>query len=196
MKNSDRKFYYVKDQLPESVQEFRRQSNDVYKANKRMPVSQRMEMNFQKGNLMINNQLYKKKLHPPKPKDILKVPKVEEELATSLELVESEPYEHEAPKFIAYTHSVRSIDDVNMGYMKTRLKHGEAQHIACVYQFANCRAPDEQDVIDDVEHGAGRAVLKVLKDEKMTDIAVYVVHYYGGVHIGLARFDIIQDLTG
>ena len=48
-----------------------------------------------------------------------------------------------------------------------------------------------QDLIDDGECGAGRAILKKMRENQAMNQAIYVVRDYGGVHLGPRRFEII-----
>lgn len=49
-----------------------------------------------------------------------------------------------------------------------------------------------QGLIDDGEHGGARAMMKTLFKEKSDNSAVFVVRYYGGKHLGTARFQAIE----
>lgn len=52
-----------------------------------------------------------------------------------------------------------------------------------------------QDYVDDGEIAAGRALLSVLKEEKVMNVVVFLVRYYGGQHLGAARFDLFKQLA-
>ena len=45
---------------------------------------------------------------------------------------------------------------------------------------------------DDGEWGAGRVLLKLLKENNITNRLVCVSRWYGGIHLGKARFDHIE----
>ena len=59
--------------------------------------------------------------------------------------------------------------------------HGKAHHISCAYHIGTCRGPAEQDVVDDMDHGNGRAIMRAMWQAKMHNRAIYVVRYYGGI---------------
>ena len=49
--------------------------------------------------------------------------------------------------------------------------------------------------MDDGKFGAGRAILKKLKENDVSEMCVFVSRYYGGVHLGKRRFEIVSNLT-
>lgn len=52
-----------------------------------------------------------------------------------------------------------------------------------------------QGLVDDGEHGGGWVILDHMIQNKMINMAVFVVRYYGGKHIGPLRFQAIQKAT-
>ena len=46
---------------------------------------------------------------------------------------------------------------------------------------------------DDDEHGASAKLLKLLKDQDISDAIVIVTRWFGGVHIGPKRFTLIEN---
>ena len=70
--------------------------------------------------------------------------------------------------------------------------HGKANHIMCAYRFTGS-GPLNQDCIDDREYGGSRTILAYIKSKKLSNIALFVVRYYGGVHLGSDRFTIIKN---
>ena len=46
---------------------------------------------------------------------------------------------------------------------------------------------------DDGEWGAGRMLLKLLRENNVTNSLVCVTRWYGGKHLGRTRFDLIKE---
>ena len=81
-----------------------------------------------------------------------------------------------------------SIDQVNKAYQKLRIKYADATHISCAYHLQNPDGPTDQEAIDDGDYGIGRTILKSLKAKDCYELAVFVVRYYGNVHLGEMTF--------
>ena len=82
---------------------------------------------------------------------------------------------------------VKTFQEIRNIYMKLKLLYPESRHIACAYiipgeiQFCS-------DYQDDGEPGAGRALLQILKDNKLENQVVFVIRRYGGTRLGATRF--------
>ena len=118
---------------------------------------------------------------------------LEASMSTHMELVKGPAIDEKGSTIIAYSHSVINLDDIKRAYLKVRLMHGTAHHIACAYRFGTCRGPAEQDVVDDKEPSAGRAIMRYMKEAQVMNRVIFVVRYYGGVHLGQNRFTYFQE---
>ena len=49
------------------------------------------------------------------------------------------------------------------------------------------------DYCNDGEHGGGKAILDLLLEDGYKDCAIFVVRNYGGVKLGIKRFDILKQ---
>ena len=67
--------------------------------------------------------------------------------------------------------------------------------MSCAYRLDNPIGPYCQEGVDDKDFGIGRVMLKLLKNKDQQQVAVFVVRYYGGVHLGRRRFEIAEHLT-
>ena len=111
-----------------------------------------------------------------------------------MNLINGEKVREKGSLFFALAHRVNNTDDVQDGYKLAHMLYGEATHIVCAYRLSNAVGHKNQDCIDDGEFGAGRCILEVLKHEKMENVAVYGVRYYGGIHLGYQRFEIYEEI--
>ena len=118
---------------------------------------------------------------------------LEHTLATKI--IDGGRHKEDNSKFLSFVQRVKSKDDVSRGLNKMRLKFADATHISCGYRLSNPKLCKDQGYEDDGEIGQGRTILNTLRDKDQKETAVYVVRYYGGVHLGRRRFDIAKDLT-
>ena len=149
-------------------------------------------MRISKGQLIINNTEYRNELTSPDAEDLLNMSKESKKQADATKLHASEQAIERGSKFIGYACEAENIDQVRSAYIKMRLMHGQANHIMCGYRFTG-HGPHNQNYIDDKEHGGGRTVLNLIKAKKWTNTAIFVVRYYGGVHLGADRFQLITE---
>ena len=64
--------------------------------------------------------------------------------------------------------------------------------MSCVHKrLTDCTATQNQGCQDDQEHGGGKTLLNYMCRQKMYNMALFVVRYYGGVKLGPAHFDLI-----
>ena len=63
------------------------------------------------------------------------------------------------------------------------------------YRLAGSNKATDEDYVDDGEIKAGRRLLEILIDKDLYSIVVFIVHYYGGKHLGTRRFEIHRDLV-
>lgn len=193
--NEKGKPYFVAEQLPEEMNEKRRRMNELVSENKKKPNSHRLDMSFQRGQLMINEELYHKHITPPSAKELLNPDESLYDKADELDIIKGKKEEQEKSRFISYAVAVDNLDEVQAALLKVRMKFADATHVSCAYRIPGVNTPKNQDYIDDGEHGCGRTMLKVLKEEQLLNIAVIIVRYYGGKHLGIKRFDIFRNLA-
>ena len=70
-----------------------------------------------------------------------------------------------------------------------------ATHVIGAYRIFGTEHYKLQSYCDDGEHGGGRRMLNILKEQGLFNVAVFIVHYKDGENIGKARFEIISELT-
>ena len=81
-------------------------------------------------------------------------------------------------QFLSYFQKVKSVDEVGKGYHKMKIRYGDVTHIAVAFWLSHTRGPYSQEGSDNGELGAGRFILKVLKQKNVEGVCVYIVHYH------------------
>lgn len=192
--NSNGKRYYISEQLPDKLQEERRYNQHWVQENKHDPTS-KLEMKIFKNKLRINNEPYKKKVKTPNAAEILRLDDNELLSVKQVALYEGGTREEKGSEFLAFAAKCQSAEDVRQAYRKLKIKYADASHITSAHRLSPPNGPYNQEAMDDGEHGMGRVLLKLLQEQKVTNVAVFVLRYYGGTHIGSARFDIARQLA-
>ena len=81
-------------------------------------------------------------------------------------------------RFVGYTTSVCTHQVIRQLYMKMKLSNPGARHIVCAYWITGQPPHYAMDYQDDQEVGAGRAILKWMKDNNMENRVFFVARYY------------------
>lgn len=90
----------------------------------------------------------------------------------------------ERSRFIAYSAHAESEEEARAFLAEIRKEHSLATH--CCYAFIADKAGNLQRFSDDGEPQgtAGIPILEVLKNKKLSETAVAVVRYFGGIKLG------------
>ena len=193
--NSKEKSYYVNEQLTEKQSEERKRRREIKAVNRSLPISHQKTVTHIKGELLINNERYRKQVPPPNAETILKATASERTEFEGIPIIEGAQMEQQGSRFIAYGVRAYNFNTVREAYKCVKSKHLRANHVICGYCIFGPDFPKLQDYSDDGEYSAGRHILNVLQSDNIFNIAVFVVRYFGDVHIGKDRFKIIEDLT-
>lgn len=194
-KNESGGFYFLSDHLPEERNEIRRRANELIAENRKKQASHRLDMSISRGKLIINEEPYQKAVTAPTARDLLEPDDSLFDKAEELDIVRGDDDVKAKSKFISYAAAVQDFADVQAALTKLRMKFADATHVSCAYRLPGANTPKNQDYVDDGEHGCGRTMLKVLREEKYMNVAVFIVRYFGGSHLGVARFDIFRNLA-
>lgn len=192
--NSKGKKFYISEQLPDKLQEERRYNQYWVQENKHDSGS-KLSMKISKNKLRINNEPYVKKVHTPNAAEILCLDDDELDVTRKTVLYEGGTRDEKGSEFLAFAASVTSTEDVRKAYRKLKIKYADASHISSAYRLAPADGPFNQEALDDGEHGMGRFLLKLMQEGSSMNTAVFLIRYYGGVHIGSLRFDIARTLA-
>ena len=121
--------------------------------------------------------------------------KRELEAIKEVKVHESSKHQEKGSKFICCYQRAMTTSEIEAGLSKMKIKYGDATHIAMAYRLENADGPFNQGYLDDGEQGAGRAILKPLKNKETNDLVIFVARYYGGAHLGPRRFELYTQLA-
>ena len=87
-------------------------------------------------------------------------------------------------RFIALAVPVSSPEEARRLLGETRLAHPDSRHV--VHAFITGRGREHQGMSDDGEPAgtAGKPVWEILKGRGVTNVALFVVRYFGGIKLG------------
>ena len=193
--NVNKGSYFVHDDMTEEQSETRQFYRDLIKENIDLPGENQLKIKMQKGQIMVNNSSIKGKVSVPNKAEILRMDEDEVEKIRATKLAKGPDHVEKGSEYLSYGLKVKSTADVTKAYQKLKIKHADATHISCAYHLQNPIGPYRQEHIDDNDIGIGRAMMKTIKQKEATEIAVFVIRYYGGVHLGKRRFEIAEHLT-
>ncbi len=93
-------------------------------------------------------------------------------------------YTEKRSKFYAFAHHVESAEEVKELLAVYRKKYYDARHVCWAYRLGP--AGEEYRMNDDGEPSstAGKPIHGQMVSSELTDIAIFVIRYYGGVNLG------------
>lgn len=180
--------YFITDQLPEAWAERRRFIQNLKFQNSKLPTAAQRKIEVTKRDIQIDGVEYQPMLVPPTIADVVGLKAVEKANIQAVEITQGESEDKDKSRFIGYAAEAYSIEQVKRQYLHLRLLHPEASHIMAAYKIPGTDFATNQGLSDDGEYGGARCMMKVLNKEKKENTAVFVVRYYGGKHLGAARF--------
>ena len=193
--NAAGKKYSVRSYSSEQQKEKSTRQQDIVMENKRLPESHKLEMAYNRGELMVNGEQYKKEVESPSSRDILLM-KREEEIEIEKHNFHETPTRSENGSFFkAYGKEANTVEEVQEMYQAIRAKHLSSTHIMCGYRIFGSSFHLLQDHVSDGEWGGSRYILEAIKNAKVWNFAVFIVRYHNGPNLGKLRFDIVADLT-
>ena len=98
-------------------------------------------------------------------------------------LVKEVEYIEKKSRFLGYLFECKTTVDVENAIAVLKKEHKKATHICYAYSL---KTPFLEKAVDDGEPGgtAGRPILSVMQKKGRTDVAVFVVRYFGGIKLG------------
>ena len=114
--------------------------------------------------------------------------KSEKEKQEKIKLVASDPQTESDSLSQAYAFKTGQMHEVRRAYRKIKRLHPAADHVVAAYIIRSHKGYQ-----DDREYGAAHRLLKKVEGENTNNVAVYVVRYFSGLHLGPRRFEIINE---
>ena len=136
-------------------------------------------------------------------KRVIKVPKdkirtinyVMEDKAAQMRTINTPPRCYDGSTFQGQCVRLESQDDVIAGLHAVRkdTRVARADHNAYAYRWQGADRYISEHYEDDREYGSGRWVLDILREQNLVNYLVVVSRWFGGKHLGQARFDNIKE---
>ena len=193
--NSMKKPYYVQDDQSDQQGEVRRFYKDLMAENKEKEQNAKLNIKMNKGRIMVNNEVVRQKVKVPLQAELLRLTDTELEKVQATKTIPGPEHVEKGSDYYSYICKVTSVNEVQRAYQKMKIKHADATHVSCAYRLEDPVGPYRQQAIDDNDFGVGRSILKIMKEKELTQRCVFVVCYYGDVHLGKRRFEIMETLT-
>ena len=151
--NAKRKLYFVNDDLDPEQAEQRMRYRQLLKENKEQETN--LTIRYSKNRIVVNNEIIKPQIVPPKASDVLKLSDQERSEIKAVKMMDAGEHTENNSEYVAVVQKVRSVNEVMKGYYKMRIRYGDATHISCGYRLTEPLGPYRQEGFDDNEHGAG-----------------------------------------
>ena len=193
--NSKGKKFRLRNFTDEKAKEEGLRQQDIVMENKRLPESNRVDIAFNKGKLVVNNEIYEKEVVKPSLKEMLLLSREQEFMLDKVQFHQTTSREEDGSFFRAYMREAKSIENVMESYFALAKEHITASSVMCAYRLFGSKFYQLQDYVNANEHGGGRAMLAAIKEAKVWNIVVFVVRYHHRPNLGARRFEIITELT-
>ena len=191
--NENKRPYSIKDHLTAKAYAAKMRQVSLQSKNKKLSAAETLVMNVAKSQFTIDGEVYKKEIKYPDCRKLLEPTILELAEQLQVPVTRGEEVTVEGQTFIGYTACVKSIEEVNAGYVRVVKQHLDARHVIGACTLPGRMYPTLNDFDDNDEHGSGAMLLDMLEKSDITNRAVYVVRYYDGTHIGEKRIDAILE---
>ena len=185
--------YYVNDQLPDKQTEEHRKKKQKVQINKTLVDAQQQNIEWKKGELVVDGNVYRNKVVEPANAEILEMTTSQINQLFQIRLTQGQEIKKNGSTFLGFAAKVHSLQDVVKAYKQLRYRFMDSTHIMCAYRIMDPDVAHMQDSLDNGEYGAGRRLLQQLIDESVKNTATFVVRHHRGQNIGPIRFSIITD---
>ena len=160
--------YFVSEHVPEEVGEQWRFYKHLQWENNKLEEHEWMNVWLTKDSkLLVNNEVLKQTNLPPELAEILTIGNDEIQSTRKFKL-------NQGPTVLL--SKVKPINEVRKRYHKIKIQYGDVTHIAAAFQLSNARGSYSQERLNDGKLGAGRSILKVLKQKNVEGVCVFIVH--------------------
>lgn len=191
------KDFYITEQLPESLLEKKRHTRARLKvfqtANEKKEEKDKYKLKVINDTLYVNNTPDQPKIISPEPKELFQ--SIEEQRKMddlSAEFQYSEILGDLKSTFQGFGAKVNSLAEAKRAYRAIRQMHPAADHIMAGYTVKD-NGVWYSGHVDDEEYAGGIRIKKVIQAVASPSAIVFVVRYYGGQHLGAARFGYIDQ---
>lgn len=93
-------------------------------------------------------------------------------------------YTEKRSKFLAFAHHVESVEQIKDLLAGYRKKYYDARHVCYAYMLGPERKDFRANDNGEPSGTAGKPILGQINSNGLTDIAIFVVRYFGGIKLG------------
>ena len=183
---------YLTDFLPPEIKEQRKREREIFKQNENDQATS-IPMNLTRNGLEIQGTMYTKKVVTPDSTKILSYSADHLAKICNMKLQKGNEVTVDGNKFIGFVLPANSHSIINDAYMKLRLSYPQAKHITCGYSIPGLPRCYHEDYCNDNETGGGNFILKLLQNNRINCMAVFVVRIQNGPKIGPLRFELMEE---
>ena len=174
----DGKRLIFKDYLLNNQAEKKKREEDIIYDNERKPELQQLEIEYGAKGFAVARKPYRKKVLSPDPVSILAMEPEELDEILAVECNRcAKSVCKQGNTFIGYAVATNDLEVVRKTYMHIKLANASARHIVCAWNLIGSPEHEYADFQDDGDYGAGRAVLDLMLQSKITSRAIFVVRY-------------------
>ena len=151
---------------------------------------------FEGTSLIVEGDKVKPDLVPPKVNELINLsPEHERILSAKHKYHGAEAHIVKGSSFFSYCFPIAKKGDVEEAYMWTRLNHLEATHVSCRARIITSPGRYLEIGCDDGETQAEIKIQEAITQNRLANVAVFVVRYYGGVHLNRDRLPTIYHVA-
>lgn len=185
--------FHITPQSPAPVAENRKKLQEISYSYRQNNVKHRIV-----GDKIIfeNGSILKDKVPVPSAEDILSIDTNEFEKLEKLHSVKTNSITENGNVFIANGAKTSTFTEVRNIYKKivSDPENSRATHRILAFRFTDNNGKIHENYQDDGEHGAGRKLLKYMRENNLMNMSFVVLRWFSGKHIGPKRFSIMESL--
>ena len=172
---------FINHYLPSKENEKKKRERKIKADLKYSTEENKPDAEHAKGGLKIGSEVYRRKVNPPNPTDLIDYTVEELDEILQMKMLKGPEIRRGNSLFLPYAIDAGDFESIRKAYMKLRLIHTKAKHIVCAYHLPG---PDAQkhinsDSCDDNEYGVGAFLLKEMIKSDLFNKAIYIIRYSG-----------------
>lgn len=184
--------FYITPQQPPSLVSARNKLFDKSDSLKKQNISVKISRN---SIVLPNGSKYREEVPLLSNAAVLKIDQTESEQLDDIVTMNTEPIQKNGSEFYATGTKVGSVNQAQNFYKKVCIDPyvASVDSRILIYRFME-QGKLIENYHDDGEHGAGRRLLKYMRENQIMDVAIVVTRWMGE-HIGPQRFTIMEGLV-
>ena len=175
--NRDGRKIIFKDFLLAAEHEKRKYQEDVKRENESRSPELQQDISFRGNRVLISGMELPQYVTVPDPTKVLQMKQQELEKIMNLDVKYGPQLVAEGNTIMAAAKDVADFTDVNNAYLAVKLKYAGARHIVAAWNIPTELKIDGQNFCDDGDHGIGREILNMMKENDISHKAVFLIRY-------------------